>query len=57
MFAAAGARADDGHQTAGPTASDWQGMYVGGHFGAAWGQSDWTANGAGGLLSDNGSLG
>jgi high affinity Mn2+ porin len=32
-------------------------VYVGGHFGAAWGQSDWTANGAGGLLSDNGSLG
>ena len=58
MFAAAGARADgDGHHPAGLTASDWNGAYVGGHFGAAWGQSDWTANGAGGLLSNSGSLG
>jgi high affinity Mn2+ porin len=58
MFAAAGARADDdGHHPAGLTASDWNGAYVGGHFGAAWGQSDWTANGAGGLLSNSGLLG
>jgi opacity protein-like surface antigen len=58
MLAAAGARADDdGHHPAGLTASDWNGAYVGGHFGAAWGQSDWTANGAGGLLSNSGLLG
>ena len=25
--------------------SDWTGAYVGGHMGAAWGQSDWSASG------------
>jgi high affinity Mn2+ porin len=25
-------------------AFDWSGLYVGGHFGYAWGSSDWTAN-------------
>ena len=58
MFAAAGARADEeGNYPAELTVSDWNGAYVGGHFGAAWGRSDWTATGAGGLLSNNGSLG
>jgi high affinity Mn2+ porin len=36
---------------------EWTGAFVGGHFGAAWGQSDWTANGSAGLLSSSGSLG
>jgi high affinity Mn2+ porin len=49
------AHAADG--TATSSVSNWAGGYVGGHFGAAWGQSDWTANGASGLVPNSGSLG
>lgn len=37
--------------------SDWTGAYVGGHFGAAWGSSDWASSGPVAVTPGSGSLG
>src|SRR5436190_15022223 len=36
-------------------AGDWNGLYVGGHFGGAWGRSEWFDLGAGNIGSHDAS--
>ena len=47
--------ADAQVQTASP-AQNWQGMYLGGHFGWGWGDSQWKSNSAGDPATSKGTL-